>query len=96
MLNCGAGSTDWRLPNRNELVSLVHNDYYGPAVPNTAGTGQWSACDPFNNVNYRYWSSTTYAYDIAIAYSVNFYDGAVSDTFYKNVLFRLWPVRGGQ
>jgi len=48
--DCGAGSTDWRLPHANELASLVHKGYYLPALPNTAGTGQWSEGDPFTNV----------------------------------------------
>jgi hypothetical protein len=54
--------TDWRLPNRRELFSLIHDGFYDPAVPNTAGTGEWTDGDPFDNVRLNpYWSSTTLA-----------------------------------
>ncbi len=50
---------DWRLPNRNELSSLLKSDFYGPAVPDTAGTGQCADGDPFTNLlsGDLYWTS---------------------------------------
>ncbi|MCP4107235.1 MAG: DUF1566 domain-containing protein [Desulfobacteraceae bacterium] len=48
--NSGVHQTDWRLPTRNELNSLVHCGYFSPALPNTAGAGKWTAGDPFTGV----------------------------------------------
>ena len=55
-LSDGSVAGDWRLPNVKELQSLIHYGVYGPALPNTLGTGQWSESDPFTNVqSYSYW-----------------------------------------
>jgi hypothetical protein len=52
---------NWRLPNLFELESLRDMKYWEPALPNTAGTGQWKLGDPFINLvsNGFYYSSTT-------------------------------------
>jgi hypothetical protein len=87
---------DWRLPNRNELNSLLNSDFYGPAVPNTAGTGQCADGDPFTNLlsGDLYWTSSTFPLSTNQAYYV--------DAFASTVYVRLksesnfvWPVRGG-
>ena len=94
-LTDGSSIGDWRLPNRNELASLVQKGYYNPAVPNTTGTGQWSEGDPFNNVqSYSYWSSPTDASTTVSAWGVNVYSGRVYD-FSKTSYGYVWPVRGG-
>jgi hypothetical protein len=95
-LTDGSSAGDWRLPNSNELDSLVHKEYYNPVVPNTAGTGQWLEGDPFNNVqSYYYWSSTTRASDSDFAWFV--YMGNGGEGFNdKSVGGSVWPVRGGQ
>ena len=95
-LTDGSSAGDWRLPNKNELVSLVHNEYYAPALPNTAGTGQWSAGDPFTNVSpHYYWSSSTYAVDTGYAWHVGMSSGYVYCNVKTNYYY-VWPVRGGQ
>ena len=47
------GYSDWRLPNRNELQSIVDYSRYNPAIDTTFFPG---------TVASYYWSSTTYAY----------------------------------
>ena len=94
-LTDGSNVGDWRLPNRNELASLVNKGYYNPAVPNTTGTGKWSEGDPFNNVrSYSYWSSPVDASTAVSAWGVNVYSGRVYD-FSKTSYGYVWPVRGG-
>lgn len=50
-----AGHSDWRLPNRNELESLLDYSTYSPAIdpllaPNTISSGYWSSTTSVNNV----------------------------------------------
>jgi hypothetical protein len=95
-LTDGSSAGDWRLPNINELASLVHKGYYNVAIPDTLGSGQWSEGDPFVNVvAINYWSSTTYAENTDEAWSVNFYKGDVLE-FTKSFLCLVWPVRREQ
>ena len=95
-LSDASGVGAWRLPNLRELQSLVHSGVFNPAVPNTAGTGQWAAGDPFSGVlSLFYWSSTTFAANAANAWDVAMNFGFVLDVS-KSGDARVWPVRGGQ
>ena len=86
---------DWRLPNVKELQSLIHYGFNSPALPNTAGTGQWTPGDPFTNVQSSYyWSSTTYVYGTNNAWYVYMGDGLVVYRWRINGNY-VWPVRGG-
>jgi len=87
---------DWRLPNVKELQSLIDFEYYGPALPNTAGTGKWTEGDSFTGVQSSeyYWSSTTLADYPAIAWYVFMSHGAVVYISKTNSRY-VWPVRGG-
>ncbi|MFZ5798652.1 MAG: DUF1566 domain-containing protein [Thermodesulfobacteriota bacterium] len=60
------GHTDWRLPDYNELVSLVDYSRYSPAIDATAFPATESSV---------YWSSTTYAYRTSDAWLVDFGEG---------------------
>ena len=78
-LKDGSVAGDWRLPNVKELQSLIHFGFAGPALPNTAGTGQWSDDDPFTGVQLSiYWSATTYAHNTDSAWYVYLGDGSVN------------------
>lgn len=90
-LTDGSVTGDWRLPNVEELESLVDLQHYNPALP---------AGHPFDNVQAaNYWSSSTYAY-FAINYPPS---AAVVSLFFGEVFNNpkaygsyVWPVRGGQ
>lgn len=82
-----AGKTDWRLPNRKELQSIVEYKCFNPSINE----------DIFKNViTARYWSSSPSAYDISHAWVVNFYYGGgnYGDSRYNGSHVRL--VRSGQ
>jgi hypothetical protein len=79
------GFTDWRLPNRRELRSLVSHQTRRPALP---------AGHPFYNVFASwYWTSTTAAMSPAHAWYVHM-DGARMFYGGKDQSFLVWPVRG--
>ncbi len=95
-LSDGSTAGDWRLPNKNELYSLVNDQYSAPTLSNAEGTGQWTDGDPFTNVKSdNYWTSTTYAAGTINAWSVFFLQSLfyVSD---KELSLYVWPVRDGQ
>ncbi|MBQ4437604.1 DUF1566 domain-containing protein [bacterium] len=61
-----AGFTDWRLPNKNELASLVNYAIYNPASNFT------------NMPSQSFWSSSTYVGSTSSAWLVGFLNGHVS------------------
>ncbi len=95
-LTDGSVIGDWRLPQRFELESLCDMAYYLPALPDTEGTGQYLAGNPFTFVKYyRYWSSTTRADSRDHAFYVDMEYGYVGGDS-KGSNYFVWPVRGGQ
>ncbi len=80
-LNAGggfAGHTDWRIPNQNELLTLVNYQNVNPAVDAAFNTScvpgcTVSTCSCTQSTNY--WSSTTYPYYPNFAWYVVFYAG---------------------
>lgn len=81
-----SGYNDWRLPNRNELQSIVDYDRYNPSI------------DPIFSytVSSYYWSSTTYAGYPYGAWGVYFYIGCVGGLDDKSSYVYVRAVRGGQ
>ena len=85
-LTDGSTAGQWRLPNREELASLLNAAYYNPAL----STGL-----PFSNVqNNWYWSSTTYPGYSSYSYMVYMGYGDIAYTD-KSSGFVVWPVKGG-
>lgn len=81
------GFTDWRLPNRNELESLVDLGRYHPALPEG---------HPFTGVQSSYyWTSTTPANNDDHAWVIHFYIGMMTHDD-KGGSHYVWYVRGGQ
>ncbi len=81
-----AGKTDWRLPDINELQTLVDDSTHSPAVyPLLRGETQSSA----------YWSATTYALYTNYAWHVYFFYGFVGNG-HKSRSYYVRAVRAGQ
>lgn len=78
------GYSDWRMPNRRELRSLISYHTRNPALPQG---------HPFRNVfSGWYWTSTTAAINTAYAWYVHM-EGARMFYGNKEQFFLLWPVR---
>jgi hypothetical protein len=84
-LTDGSKAGDWRLPNVNELQSLLDHRKFNPALPEG---------HPFIGVASVYWSSTTRPNETSQAYGVNFYSG-IPEFNLKSGNNPVWCVRGG-
>ena len=85
-LTDGSIPGDWRLPNIDELLSLIDRSQISPALP---------LGNPFTGLEAsQYWSSTTSVYDTSYAWYVWLDDG-FSDFDFKIDGGYLWPVKGG-
>jgi hypothetical protein len=79
------GDGGWRLPDINELESLVDASRAFPALP---------AGHPFAAVGEAYWSSTTSAFEKNWAHALYLHKGAVGVGVKTGREFLVWPVRG--
>jgi hypothetical protein len=78
------GFTDWRLPNRNELASLIDLGKFNPALPEG---------HPFTGVQPSYyWTSTTFANNGDHAWIIHFFTGFITHDD-KGGTHYVWYVR---
>jgi hypothetical protein len=92
-----AGYTDWRVPNVNELQSIVNYGAVNPSVSPAFNTGCVASCTVTSCSCTRssyYWSSTTYQGFPVFAWYVVFADGLVGYET-KATNFYVRAVRGG-
>jgi len=82
-LNHGSAYQDWRLPNINELETLVDCERAKPALANGA---------PFKNVQDVYWSSTTSAFEPDWGWALYLDKGAIGVGQKSGAHFYVWPV----
>ncbi|MBF0536703.1 MAG: DUF1566 domain-containing protein [Nitrospirae bacterium] len=80
------GHSDWRLPNVNELESLVNDGHSSTTWLNGRG---------FTGVRTTYWSSTTYANSTSYAWYVYMSTGGVY-SYGKSSTNYVWALRAGQ
>lgn len=76
-------SIRWRLPNINELESLVDASAHSPALPGG---------HPFEDVREGYWSSTTSMFEPDWAWALYLTKGAVGVGQKKGAHFHVWAV----
>ena len=78
------GYHNWRLPNVNELATLIDRSRYAPALPRS---------HPFSNVKVWYWTSTTTADYSNHAWRIYFFLGHIDYGHKRHILNHVWPVR---
>jgi hypothetical protein len=79
------GYSDWRLPNKRELISIVDYSVYNPSLDSTFE----------NNTSSNYWSSTSYASNSDNAWIMVMSNGYTHYNLKTNSLY-VRCVRGGQ
>ena len=87
--NSYLGHSDWRLPHKDELLSLVTNG-------GTAPFSDWLNTQGFTGVlSSYYWSSQTSPSDQTVASALYFNHGTVYGFYKGNTGLHVWPVRSG-
>jgi hypothetical protein len=84
-----ASYSDWRLPDKNELLSIIDFSKYDPSFDTNIFD------EPDSQWDMYFWSSTTLTYDLYYAFSFEFLYGSESES-YKSNQYNVRAVRGGQ
>ncbi len=88
--NSYLGYNNWRLPNKNELRSLLNR---GSINPETYLSGQGFTNFPSTGIQHWYWTSTTAVYASTDAWAVDMANGIVDTVGTKiNTYYYVWPV----
>lgn len=99
------GQTDWRVPNINELRSIVESGCHSPALnlaefPSEASSwwrDVWNDLSPSHIESLRhFWSSSPLANDGTTTWAVGFTDGMDDAVQVTRVVARVRLVRGGE
>ena len=97
-LTDGSVAGDWRVPTKDEWITIVRASCYphpgGPTIPNTSGSGCFAAGEQWaTGVQPRfYWSSTPDDSDPNAAWAVQLYSGYFDPDSIIDTPF-VWPVR---
>jgi C1A family cysteine protease len=86
------GHDDWRLPNLNELRSIVDYSTYNPSIMRGNSPNLLAFPEVYSE---RYWSSTSAATSFMTSYNIDFYYGSNGGGS-KALTLKFRPVRGGQ
>jgi len=84
-LNDNSQAGEWRMPNLNELKSLMDLSQFNPSLP---------AGQPFTDIQARYWSSTTAPMSATDVYAGFPLDGYSFAAGKQETGLAVWPVRG--
>jgi hypothetical protein len=93
-----AGYKDWRLPNKNELMTLAT---YALTLGYNGNQGEHTPAELLNQIGFYnvmggcYWSSNNDIFEIKYAWCIYMGDGSLNNPE-KYTLSYIWPVRGGQ
>jgi len=88
--------SDWRLPNRKELLSLIDRQAFQPTLPDEA-KGIFQYLQSVGGYGPYYWTSTTTASNTSNAWVFCSQCFGLHEEFSKSSnFFYLWPVRSAQ
>ena len=87
------GQKGWRLPTRDELITLLDTSTSAPALPEGQPFTKLREFE-YGKGDYCYWTSTEYEGNSNNAWQVRFNIGRVNDSL-KLLDCGIWPVRDG-
>ncbi len=89
------GKKGWRLPTRDEVISILDTTQSNPALPDGHPFTKMREYKYGGKSLLEYWTSTEYEGDKKNAWTVYISNGMVMDDL-KLFDFKVWPVRDGE